>query len=229
VHQEGIGREANVPQPIGKAFSNDYSFAEKVAMVYSINESLVSIPSRKTIRSIRKMSLMQRMSFFDVLDFPLITGDKNTILKEPNTAIITKRIAEKFFGDQNPINQTFRVQNKWDFKVTGILKDFPINTDRRDEIYLSYSNLKDNNAWLAGDSWTGVAGGMHCFVLLKPNVKPSDVDSAFPSLVKKYYNAEDTKVYHFKLQHISDFHFNRSWEVMYQRKIFWRWVSSLYL
>ncbi len=34
-HQDGISREANVPQPMGNAFSNDYTFAEKVAMIYS--------------------------------------------------------------------------------------------------------------------------------------------------------------------------------------------------
>jgi len=146
--------------------------------------------------------------FFDILDFPLIQGDKNTILTEPNTAIITGRTAKKFFGDQNPINQIIRVENKWDFRVTGILQDFPISTDRRDEIYVSYSNLKDYNAWLAGDSWRGVTGGMHCFVLLRPDVLPSDVDKAFSELSKKYYNERDEKVYQFKLQHISDMHFN---------------------
>ena len=84
--------------------------------------------------------------FFEIMDFPLMQGDKNTMLTEPNTAIVTDRIARKFFGDQNPINQIFRVENKWDFRIIGILHDLPVNTDRRDEIYLSYSNLKDYNS-----------------------------------------------------------------------------------
>jgi predicted permease len=207
LHQEGISREANIPQPMGKAFRDDYTFAEKVAMVYS-DYWLVSIPSSKDNKKFEENIAFAEPEFFDILDFPLMQGDKNTILTEPNTAIITGRIADKFFGDQNPINQIIRVENKWDFRITGILKDFPINTDRRDEIYLSYSNLKDYNSWLAGDSWQGIAGGMHCFVLLKPDVLPSDVDKAFPELSKKYYNERDEKIYQFKLQHISDMHFN---------------------
>jgi putative ABC transport system permease protein len=208
MHQEGISREANVPQPMGKAFSGDYTFAEKVAMVYSISDKLVSIPSSEDNKKFEENIAFAEPDFFDVLDFPLIQGDKNTILTEPNTAIITGRIAEKFFGTQNPVNQIIRVENKWDFRITGILEDFPINTDRRDEIYLSYSNLKDHNSWLAGDSWRGLAGGMHCFVLLKPDVLPSDVDKVFPELSKKYYNERDAKIYQFKLQHLSDIHFN---------------------
>ena len=207
-HQDGVTREANAPQPMGKAFSNDYAFAEKVAMVFSTDEILVSIPSSDDNRKFEENVAFAEGAFFDILDFPLIQGSTDSLLARPNTAIITERIARKYFGEQDPINQTFRVENKWDFKVTGILKDLPINTDRRDEIYLSYSNLKDYNNWLAGDSWSGLAGGMNCFVLLKPNVSPGDVDKVFPALSKKYYDEHDAEMFHFKLQHLSDFHFN---------------------
>jgi putative ABC transport system permease protein len=208
LHQDGINRESNVPQPIGKAFSADFTFAEKVAMVYSNSDWLVSVSSSEDNKRFRENVAFAEREFFDILDFPLIEGDKKSVLTEPNTAIITKRIAEKFFGDENPINQIIRVQNKWDFRITGVLQNLPVNTDRRDEIYLSYSNLKDHNSWLAGNSWQGVAGGMNCFVLLKPDVLPSSVDQAFHELSKKYYNERDAEVYRFKLQHISDFHFN---------------------
>jgi ABC-type antimicrobial peptide transport system permease subunit len=221
LHQDGISREPNVPQPIGKAFRDDYAFAEKVAMVYSNSDKLVSIPSSEDNKKFKENIAFAEREFFDILNFPLIQGDKNTILTEPNTAIVTERIAEKYFGDQNPINQVIRVDNKWDFRITGILKDLPINTDRRDEIYLSYSNLKDHNSWLAGDSWKGVAGGMHCFVLLKPNVSPADVNKAFPELSEKYYDERDAKVYQFKLQPLWDMHFNPDLEGYVAKKNLW--------
>ncbi|MEQ9443657.1 MAG: ABC transporter permease [Cyclobacteriaceae bacterium] len=202
-HQEEISREANVPQPMGKALREDYTFAEKIAMIYSDSDWLVSVPSAEGDKKFKETIAFAEPEFFDILDFPLIRGDKNTILTEPNTAIITERTAEKLFGDQ-----MIRVQNKLDFRITGVLQDLPVNTDRRDEIYLSYSNLKDYNAWLAGDSWTGVSGGMHCFLLLKPDVLPSDVNKAFPELSKKYYNERNAEIFQFKLQPISDIHFN---------------------
>lgn len=220
-HQDGISREPNVPQPIGKAFRNDYTFAEKVAMVYSRLDVLVTIPSTEDNRKFEENIAFAEPEFFDILDFPLLQGDKNTIVTEPNTAVITKRIAEKFFGIKNPINQIIRIENKWDFRVTGVLSDLPINTDRRDEIYLSYINLKDHDSWLAGDNWRGVAGRMHCFVLLKPDALPSNVDQAFAGLSKKYYNERDAKLYRFKLQHISDIHFNPDLEGYIAKKNLW--------
>lgn len=206
--EEGISPEPNVPQPIGKAFLDDYTFAEKIAMVFSRPELLVTIPSSDGSKKFKENIAFAQPEFFHILDFPLIEGDKNTILTEPSTAIITERIAEKYFGDRNPIDQIIRIENKWDFRITGILRDLPINTDRREEIYLSYSNLKDYNSWLAGHSWTGLAGGMNCFVLLNSDVSPSHVDKVFPELSKKYYNERDAKIFQFRLQRISDIHFN---------------------
>src|SRR5882762_5164861 len=177
-HQEGISREPNVPQPMGAAFRNGYSFAEKVAMVYTRMGSLVSIQSAQGETRFKETVAFAEPELFDILDFPLIQGDKHKALTEANTAIITKRMADRLFGGQNPIDQFIRLDNQWDFRVTGILEDLPVNTDRQEEIYLSYSNLRDYDPWLAGDSWRGVSGGMHCFILLKPDVAPSDVDIA---------------------------------------------------
>src|SRR5690606_15286839 len=189
-------------------FGADYSFAEQVAMVYSSSDWLVSIPSSEGNVIFEESVAFAEPEFFDILDFPLIRGEKNKILTEPNTAVSTSWIAKKFFRDQDSIGQIIRVENKWDFRVTGILQDLPITTDRRDEIYLSYSNLKDHNSWLAGDSWQGIAGGMNCFILLKPGISPSDVDKIFPEMSKRYYNERDEKIYQFKLQPVSDIHFN---------------------
>jgi ABC-type antimicrobial peptide transport system permease subunit len=62
---------------------------------------------------------------------------------------------------------------------------------------------------------------MHCFVLLKPDVLPSDADKAFSGLSKKYYDERDAEIFQFKLQHISDIHFNRELEGYVAKKNLW--------
>ncbi len=210
-HREEISYSGGVPQPLGKAFRNDYTFAERVARVFRSPDRLVSLPySKDNLKFQEREGLAYaEPEFFDILDFPLIQGDKNTVLTEPNTAVLTERIAKKYFGSKDPVGQIIRIDNKWDFRITGVLLDLPVNTDRRQEIYLSYSNLKDESAWFASDdSWRSINGDMHCFILLKPNALPSGVDKALPELSKKYYNEHDAKIYRFKLQHLSDIHFN---------------------
>ena len=113
-------------------------------MVYSNSDKLVSIASSEGNKKFKENVAFAERELFDILNFPLIQGDKNTILyrtqycdESPNGSL--KNISD----DQNPINQVIRLDNKWDFRITGILKDLPVNTDRQDEIYLSYSNLKE--------------------------------------------------------------------------------------
>src|SRR5690606_75293 len=92
LHQDGIHRESNVPQPIGKEFTSDCASAEQVAMVYSGSDGLVSVPSAGSDKRFEKKVAFAEPEFFDILNFPLIEGNKKTVLSEPNTAIITKRI-----------------------------------------------------------------------------------------------------------------------------------------
>ncbi len=67
-------------------------------------------------------------SFLDMFTFPLIMGDKENVLKEPSSIVITEEIAKKYYGDENPLGKILNLNNRYDVKVTGILKDIPHNT-----------------------------------------------------------------------------------------------------
>ncbi len=149
-------------------------------------------------------------------------GDKKTVLAEPNSAIVTQKIAEKYFGKTNAIGQVIRINNETNYKITGILKDLPVNTDRNQEIYLPWENLKDENAWLAkDDSWMGVYSSSNCFVLLKKGVTQATVEKALPAISKKYYSPKDYKGWQFKLQPLSDIHFNAELGGYMEKKNLW--------
>ncbi|MCU0348287.1 MAG: ABC transporter permease, partial [Saprospiraceae bacterium] len=59
-------------------------------------------------------------SFFDILSFPLVAGDAKTALRETNSLVITERMAERFFGKENALGKTLKVNNQDEFKVTGV-------------------------------------------------------------------------------------------------------------
>ncbi len=183
-HGEQINRTAGVPAPLGNAFRKDYAFAEKIARVARYENQLISLPNEKDMPKFQEEDgvAFAEPDFFDIFSYPLLRGDKkNANTAELNTAIVTEKIAKKYFADKDPIGKIIRLENKTDFKITGVLKNLPENTDRKQEIYLSYANLKDKSAWLAGDSsWGGVYSGMNCFVLLKPGVTQSTVEKAYP-------------------------------------------------
>ncbi len=223
-HEDGINYSPGVPAPLGKAFRNDYAFAEKTARVISYGNTLISIPSSKDNKKFKEENgvAFAEPEFFDIFNFPLIQGDKRSVLKELNTAIITQNIADKYFAKENPIGKIIRLNNKIDFKITGILKNIPVNTDRKQEIYLSYSSLKQRSAWLASDSsWSGVNSGMQCFVRLKPHVLPADVAKVFPAFRKKYLGKDEVNEFFFNLQPLADIHFNTDYDGETDKKYLW--------
>jgi putative ABC transport system permease protein len=67
-------------------------------------------------------------SFFDVFTFPLLQGDPGTALTDPWSLVITEAVAHKYFGHGNPVGKVIRFQEKYDFTITGMMKDVPENS-----------------------------------------------------------------------------------------------------
>jgi putative ABC transport system permease protein len=224
LHGEDIGHTPGVPPPFAKAFRSDYTFAEKTARAVSFGNMLVSIPSDKDNKKFREEDGITCVepAFFDIFNFPLVQGDIKTALNEPNTAIVTEKIAKKYFGTENPIGKVIRVSNRINFRITGVLKDIPLNTDRKQEIYVSDLSMKDLSEWISkDDSWGGINSETHCFVRLKPGVTAADVEKVFPAFMKKYYPNDPTSGFRFKMQPLSDMHFNPDYNGYAQKKYLW--------
>lgn len=209
-HRESIEYENAVPTPLGKAFRDDYTFGEKVARIGIFTDQLITIKGKNEIKKLKETEglAFAEPEYFDIFNYPLIQGDKKTALIQPNTAIITEKIAKKYFGNENPMGKEFFLDNKIAFTVTGILRDLPKNTDIKTEIYVSYPTLKSYNSWLGSDdAWGGINSGMYCFVRLRPNVSVAEVEAVMPAYVKKH-RPTSKNVHHYKLQPLSEVHFD---------------------
>src|SRR5689334_3274739 len=67
-------------------------------------------------------------NFFKIFDFKAVAGDLQTALSKPNTLVITKAMAEKYFGKENPIGQALLFNNKKEFTVAAVMENVPSNS-----------------------------------------------------------------------------------------------------
>ncbi|MCH7783073.1 ABC transporter permease, partial [candidate division KSB1 bacterium] len=81
-------------------------------------------------------------TLFNVFSFDLINGDPETALGAPNTVIITEEIAEKYFGNENPIGKSLTVHFDTQYRVTGVIKNIPSNSHIRPDFIGSFSSLE---------------------------------------------------------------------------------------
>ncbi|RYG53857.1 MAG: ABC transporter permease, partial [Chitinophagaceae bacterium] len=222
-HRDNISYSSGVPSPLGKTFREDYNFAEKTARIATFDNELITVDFNGEVKKFKEPHgiAFTEPAYFDIFNFPLIRGNKQQALSEPNTGILTETMARKYFGDADPLNQVFVLNNKISFRVTGILKDLPTNTDQRTGIFVSYNTLKDYNEWMArDDAWGGMTEAMKCFVLLKPGVKPAQVESALSVYVKKF-RPNNKNVHHYKLQPLSELHFDARYGGVMEKRNLW--------
>jgi len=88
---------------------------------------------------------------FKIFTLPFLNGDPETALRDPHSIVLSEKLAEKYFGDTNPLGQTITLENKFPFMVTGVMKDIPGNSIFTFEGVIPYSFLKEINA--ISDSW----------------------------------------------------------------------------
>lgn len=86
-------------------------------------------------------------AFLSMFSFPLVKGDPQTALKDPNDIVITPALATKLFGDQDPMGKTVNTPAGDNFTVTGVLKELPVNSQFSFEYLLSWTWLRGPGSW----------------------------------------------------------------------------------
>lgn len=81
--------------------------------------------------------------FFKVFSFPLVKGDAATVLDAPDKMVITEAAARKYFGTEDPFNQTLRVGNK-DYTIAGVCRDVPQNSQIKFDFVTQFLNIGNN-------------------------------------------------------------------------------------
>ncbi|MFC0517757.1 ABC transporter permease [Mucilaginibacter angelicae] len=222
-HDEEVSRVGAVPQPMAKGYRSDLAYSEKTARVIDFNRTLITITKGNDVKKFQEDNGVSfaESDYFSILNFPLQKGDSKTILAHPNEAVITDKMAHKYFGNDNPIGKVFRLDNKVNFTVTGVLKDLPNNTDRRSEIYVSYSSMEEYAGKDRESNWGGVYSGSQAYTLLKPGIKQAQAEKGMMQLIKKNYTGRDLQVWRFKLQPIAEMHFDRELGGYADKKYLW--------
>lgn len=119
---------------------------------------------------------------FRVFTYQFIEGDPRSALVEPNSMVLTKSVAEKYFGrTQGVIGKALRDGSGRVYKITGVMEDVPMNSHLIFHALISTSSLPKDFA----NSWGGF-GPFYSYVLLKPNTNVAGLEKKMLSLYDKF-------------------------------------------
>lgn len=124
-------------------------------------------------------------TFLSVLNFPLLEGEAKNALNDNHNIVITKSMAVKLFGKEEAIGKIVRIDSTDNFKVTGVLKDLPGNTQFTYQYLLPWSYMT-KLGWDAQQTWA--SDNATTYVLLKPGSSFKAFDAKIRNLVKSHIN-----------------------------------------
>ena len=118
---------------------------------------------------------------FKMFTLPLLWGDSETALNSPYSIVLTEKLANKYFGATNPVGKTLTLENKYQFMVSGVMKDIPKNSMFTFEAVLPYSFLKEIGA--ISNSWGN--NSILTFVLLENGADIEAVNKKLTEIVRE--------------------------------------------
>jgi putative ABC transport system permease protein len=130
---------ARVAPPIGPLLSSDYpDLLEEVVRTLELNP-IIKVGEDKFEGN---RLFVAEDNFFRVFSTRLIQGDPRTALTENNSIVFSKKVANQYFGDEDPMGKTVELVNFGIFTVTGVFEDLPEDTHFKYEMLISFSTLE---------------------------------------------------------------------------------------
>jgi putative ABC transport system permease protein len=219
-----ISYAKNVPFRLPTGLKTAFPQIEQLAPVYaSHNDELQVLDGNGTpVKNFKERSgvFYTSPSFFKMFNFPLLEGSYES-LRDPNNVLLTKEIAEKYFGDwKTAVGKTIKITGYYSIgaglfqfppnalKVSGILATIPANTDFQLKLVVAYGTdfTGDKEYGFAQPNLDGTAPDFGCYVLLPRNVSASNFNDQLSTYAKKTQSPDRKDSY--IIQPLSDVHYD---------------------
>ena len=154
---QGTGGWAGTPGPLANSLVTQVPGVEKATKVLEADRVLFTKGDKNVY--LDKVGFVDD-AFFEVFRFPFLHGAATTALHDQSGLVISEKVAKRFFGVDNPIGQTLKINGGAETQITGVLKEITDRTHLDFEVYL---RLEEEN-W---DTWLNY--GLSTYILKNEN------------------------------------------------------------
>jgi putative ABC transport system permease protein len=125
---EMLGTSMDVPvamAPLAGVLRETFPGIDDVVRIDVPENNNVSVNTEQYVES---SIIRADSSFFTFFGYELESGDPGNVLSHPFSIVLTRDLANKYFGDENPVGEVIRLNNAYDYTVTGIAANPPSNS-----------------------------------------------------------------------------------------------------
>ncbi len=208
-NQDGVSYTDGVAFPVAKSLRLDFPQIKQVASIYRDGGQITIQNGTSQQKKLNEENFYYaEPELFDILDFPFLSGDAKTALKDPNNVVLTQATAEKYFGSwRAALGKSIKYANKDLYAVTGILQNIPPNSDFPLQVVVPYTAMMHTNIKNNTDDWESTFGGAYTFVVLPPELPVESFNAQLKAFAKKHKPAPYSQE-SFIAQPLTEIHFD---------------------
>jgi putative ABC transport system permease protein len=170
--------EAHVMPPVAQVLKADYPEVMEATRLHPGGSPTITIGDK--IYTGDAIAFADS-NFFRVFTLPFLQGDAKTALSEPNGVVISEKLAQKYFGKQDPLGKLLNCKG-WNstYKITGVIRDVPNNSHFHFDIFASMTGLKEakSTSWMVSEFFT--------YLVLPKGYDFKLLEAKLPHTVDKY-------------------------------------------
>ncbi len=140
----------------------------------------------------------------NVFSWKLKAGNPKTALINKNSILLTERIAEKYFGDEDPMGKVLTYDNKYDLKVTGILEEVPSNSHFTFDLLADFRTVEDALGEDRTKNWFWF--DIQTYLLISPHSDIKALEAKFPDFIRSNVPERYAEMFDLYLQPLTDIH-----------------------
>ena len=177
----GNSYNPQTPEPLHKVLRADYPQIEAVSRTVGPMQVNVFIGTNKFAQG---NIVFIDEHFTKLFDQEWVSGNPETIFKDPKAVVLTESIAKKYFGDTDPIGQTIDFARRDQGIVRGIIKDAPMNSNLPYVMLAHIDMMKQIQEFYVRDSWGAMSIGS-TWLLLPENVEAEPLAAQMQDIITK--------------------------------------------
>ncbi|WP_418359816.1 ABC transporter permease [Sphingobacterium detergens] len=168
------------PKPMAAALKTDFPEINNVARV---NKGTGFLLTRGEIKLSKEQGVFVDSTFLKIFDYKVLAGNPVEALKKPNQIVLTKSFADRLFGQNNPLNQTIKLDSTQISTVSAIIEDIPDNSFMKGTTYLVPWTLLEKIGY-SDDYWGN--NSIQTYIELDQNVNIDQFQKNIKGFLQKH-------------------------------------------
>jgi putative ABC transport system permease protein len=211
----GVNHNGIIPYPTGDAIVNGIPDFEDVIQIHGpVDEKISFDDAFGNFHIFREDKVIYvEPAFFNAFDFKIIKGSGSKILLEPNKAFITERIADKYFGRNNPIGRIITINQTEKIEIAGIVETPTDNTNHPFEIVISLPTLRARHSDIFIDQWD-MNWAYSAYVVVPENANITALEIKLDGMMAKHIDEEVQGKLKMHLQPLKEVHTDERYGTM---------------